>query len=217
MPSGEVEISPDLIRRLLAAQQPDLAPLAVELMANGWDNVTYRVGDALVARLPRRGVAARLVANEQRWLPVLQPQLPLPVPAPARVGQPGLGYPWSWSILPFLPGRAADRNPPADMADAAVRLGRFLAALHTPAAPDAPANAVRGVPLADRHAAFTRNLSLLGSVSSCVVTAAWSTAMPCCGCGTPRSGRRPGMDPRCGCTATSTRPTSWSTTAASAA
>jgi len=177
MPSEEVDISPDLIRRLLAAQHPDLAQLAVELMANGWDNVTYRVGDALVARLPRREVAARLVANEQRWLPVLQPQLPLPVPAPVRVGQPGLGYPWSWSILPFLPGWAADRNPPADMADAAVRLGRFLAALHTPAAPDAPANAVRGVPLADRHAAFTQNLSLLGGlVDRDAVLRVWDAA-----------------------------------------
>jgi aminoglycoside phosphotransferase (APT) family kinase protein len=178
MPSGEVDISPDLVRRLLAAQQPDLAALAIELMANGWDNVTYRVGDELVARLPRRAVAARLVANEQRWLPVLQPQLPLPVPAPVRVGQPGLGYPWSWSILPFLPGQAAARTPPADLKDAAVSLGGFLAALHTPAAPEAPANPVRGVPLADRHPAFTKNLGLLGGlVDRQAVLRVWAAAL----------------------------------------
>ena len=52
MPTAEVDVSPDLVRGLLAAQQPDLAHLALEVMANGWDNVMYRVGDELVARLP---------------------------------------------------------------------------------------------------------------------------------------------------------------------
>src|SRR5216683_1017313 len=106
MPAAEVEVSPDLVRRLLATQQPDLAHLPVEVMANGWDNVMYRVGDQLVARLPRREVAARLLMHEQQWLPVLQPRLPLPVPAPVRAGQPSLGYPWPWSVVPFLPGRS---------------------------------------------------------------------------------------------------------------
>jgi aminoglycoside phosphotransferase (APT) family kinase protein len=69
MPAAEVDISPDLVRRLLAAQQPDLAHLPIMVMANGWDNVLCRVGDELVARLPRREAAARLVVHEQRWLP----------------------------------------------------------------------------------------------------------------------------------------------------
>src|SRR5215207_5359156 len=162
MPAAEVDVSPDLVRRLLVAQQRDLAHLPIEVMANGWDNVMCRVGDELVARLPRREVAARLLVHEQQWLPVLQPRLPLPVPAPVRVGQPGLGYPWPWSIVPFLPEQVASRNPPADLRDAAVSLGRFLGSLHTPAAPDAPANAFRGVPLADRSATVTQNLSVLG-------------------------------------------------------
>jgi aminoglycoside phosphotransferase (APT) family kinase protein len=106
MPAAEVDVNPDLVRRLLAAQQPDLAQLAIELMTNGWANAMYRGGDELVARLPRREVAAELVIREQRWLPVLAPRLPLPVPAPIRTGQPALGYPWSWSIIPFLPGQS---------------------------------------------------------------------------------------------------------------
>jgi hypothetical protein len=35
MPAAEVDVSPDLVRRLLAAQQPDLAHLAIEVMAHG--------------------------------------------------------------------------------------------------------------------------------------------------------------------------------------
>jgi aminoglycoside phosphotransferase (APT) family kinase protein len=187
MPAAEVDVSPDLVRRLLAGQQPDLAGLPVEVMANGWDNVMYRIGEALVARLPRREVAAALIVHEQRWLPVLQPRLPLPVPAPVRTGQPALGYPWPWSIVPFLPGQAACANPPADWRDTAVSLGRFLAALHTPAPPDAPVNALRGVPLADRSARFTQHLSSLGDLSTVselgglaghrAVTRAWESAL----------------------------------------
>ncbi|MDP9841479.1 aminoglycoside phosphotransferase family protein [Streptosporangium lutulentum] len=178
MPAAEVDVSPDLVRRLLASQQPDLAHLSIEVMANGWDNVMCRVGDAMVARLPRRAVAARLLAHEQQWLPVLEPRLPLPVPAPARVGQPGPGYPWPWSIVPFLPGQIAARKPPADLRDAAVSLAGFLGALHTPAAPDAPVNPHRGIPLADRDATITRNLSVLGRlVDRGAVMRTWEAAV----------------------------------------
>jgi aminoglycoside phosphotransferase (APT) family kinase protein len=178
MPAAEVDVNPDLVRRLLAVQQPDLAQLDIELMANGWDNAMYRVGDVLVARLPRREVAAELVIREQRWLPVLAPRLPLPVPAPVRTGQPALGYPWSWSIIPFLPGEPAARTPPADWPDAAVTLGRFLAALHAPAPPQAPVNVVRGVPLADRSERLTEYLSAAsGLADHRAVTRAWQAAL----------------------------------------
>jgi aminoglycoside phosphotransferase (APT) family kinase protein len=65
------------------------------VLANGWDNVVFRVGGDLLARLPRREMGARLVGHEQRWLPVLAPRLPLPIPAPARTGRPGLGPRWA--------------------------------------------------------------------------------------------------------------------------
>jgi aminoglycoside phosphotransferase (APT) family kinase protein len=178
MPAAEVEVSAGLVRRLLASQQPDLAHLPVQVLANGWDNVMFRVGGELAARLPRRDMAARLIAHEQRWLPVLGPRLPLPIPAPVRFGEPGLGYPWPWSIVPFLPGQVASRTPPADLRSAAASLGSFLGALHTPAAPGAPANPFRGVPLADRCAALTQNLEVLaGLVDRGAVMAAWETAV----------------------------------------
>jgi aminoglycoside phosphotransferase (APT) family kinase protein len=175
MPAAEADVSPGLVRRLLADQHPDLAHLPVEVMANGWDNVLCRVGDGLVARLPRREVAVRFLVHEQRWLPVLAPRLPLPVPAPVRVGRPGSGYPWPWSIVAYLPGQVAARSPARD---AAVSLGRFLAALHTPAVPDAPANPVRGVPLAERAATTAENLDAVGDlVDRGAATAVWEAAL----------------------------------------
>lgn len=178
MPPAEVSVSPELVRRLLAAQQPDLAHLPVRLVAHGWDNLMYRLGDELAVRLPRRAAAAVLIVNEQRWLPVVAPRLPLPVPAPVRAGRPALGYPWPWSVVPFLPGQLAAREPPADPADAAASLGGFLAALHAPAPPDAPANPNRGIPLTERAAVVTENLSVLGGlVDRGAVTRAWRAAL----------------------------------------
>ena len=178
MPVAEVDVSPDLVRRLLAAQHPDLAHLPVEVMTNGWDNVMCRLGSDLLARMPRREMGARLIVNEQRWLPVLQPRLPLAVPAPVRTGQPGLGYPWPWSIVALIPGQVAARTPPADPRDAAVSMGRFLAALHTTAPPDAPPNTLRGVPLANRGETLAENLGMLGGrVDHAAVLRVWEAAV----------------------------------------
>ena len=71
MPAAEVSVSPDLVRRLLAAQQPDLAHLPIRVMAHGWDNLMYRLGDELAVRLPRRAAAAGLIVHEQRSLAFL--------------------------------------------------------------------------------------------------------------------------------------------------
>ena len=158
MPAAEVDISLDLVRRLLAEQHSDLSDLPLAVLANGWDNVICELGDALLIRLPRRAVAADLVLNEQHWLPVLAPRLPLAVPAPTRIGAPTDYYPWAWSILPKLPGEPAARKAPLELRDAATTLGGFLGALHTPAPPEAPANPVRGVPLAHRAEAVSQNV-----------------------------------------------------------
>jgi aminoglycoside phosphotransferase (APT) family kinase protein len=149
------------VRRLLADQHPDLARLPVEFLANGWDNELYRIGDGLVARLPRRAVAAEIIKNEQRWLPTLAPSLPLPIPYPERTGVPAHGYPYSWSVVPYLPGVPAVEARSFDPARAATALGGFLGALHVPAPADAPANPFRGVPLAERAGSFAANLELL--------------------------------------------------------
>jgi len=161
MPAAEVEVSADLVRSLLADQHPDLSRLPVEFLANGWDNELYRVGGGLVARLPRRALGAEIIKNEQRWLPGLAPRLPLPIPYPERTGLPAHGYPYTWSVVPYLPGVPAAEARSFDPAGAGAALGGFLGALHVPAPADAPANPFRGVPLAERAGSFAANLALL--------------------------------------------------------
>jgi aminoglycoside phosphotransferase (APT) family kinase protein len=152
MPTAEVAIDEQLVRRLLREQHPDLAEQPLRPLANGWDNVLLRLGPDLVVRLPRRRLAAVLVAHEQRVLPELAASLPLPVPVPLRAGRPTDYYPWAWSVVPWLPGHPAATDPPGTRAAWAPALAGFLAALHRPAAAYAPANPVRGVPLVTRAA-----------------------------------------------------------------
>jgi aminoglycoside phosphotransferase (APT) family kinase protein len=188
MPAAEVEITAELVRALLAGQHPDLASLPVTFLANGWDNAIFRLGDCLLARMPRRVLGATIIAHEQRWLPALAPVLPVKIPAPERVGRPALGYPYPWSVVPFLPGTpAADVIDVADGDDGAgtldfggmaTALGNFLAAMHRPAPADAPANPFRGVPLANRARRFEANLpSVADQVDEATVRRAWDDAL----------------------------------------
>lgn len=176
MPAAEVPVSVELVRRLLGEQHPDLAGLPVEVLANGWDNLVCRLGEQLLVRLPRRATAAELVAHEQRWLPELAGRLTLPVPAPVRAGRPTAEYPWSWSVVPFLPGLIAARAEPDDPLAAAAALGGFLDALHTPAPSRAPVNAVRGIPLAGRAEGVLTGLAQVGPADRATALRVWETA-----------------------------------------
>ncbi len=147
-PPAEVEIDDALVRRLLQNQHPDLAHLPLERFEVGFDNEMYRLGDAYLVRLPRRVAGVPCIENEQCWLPQLAERLPLPIPAPLRLGVADEGYPWPWSIVPWMEGKAADLGYPAD--DQAVVLADFLKALHQPAPDDAPVNRVRGIPMSLR-------------------------------------------------------------------
>jgi aminoglycoside phosphotransferase (APT) family kinase protein len=147
-PAADIEIDEPLVRSLLREQQPDLADLPLREMDSGWDNAMFRLGDALVVRLPRRAAVTHLIEREQEWLPQLAPLLPIPVPAPVRFGRPAPNYPSRWSIVPWLSGINADLCEPR--ADQAGPLAEFLCALHCPVPANAPANPYRGVPLRDR-------------------------------------------------------------------
>lgn len=144
-----------LVRALLDAQCPRLAGGALVDVGCGWDNHIFRLGSDLAVRLPRRAAAAALIEHEQHWLPRLAPRLPLRVPMPVHAGRPAGGFPWSWSVVRWLPGVPA-ASASFDEEDAADHLAAFLRELHRPAPPNAPRNPLRGVPLAERRVSVER-------------------------------------------------------------
>ncbi len=160
-PPAETQPSLALVRALIREQHPSFARLPVTEGTSGWDNDIFRLGEALAVRLPRREAAVALLENEQRWLPLLQPRLPLRVSAPVAVGKPQGGFPWRWSITPWFEGLTLDQSPlDRDQVEA---LASFLKALHTPAPADAPFNPWRSTPLAQLQPAFDRCVEALAA------------------------------------------------------
>ncbi len=175
-PAAEVHVDVSLVRDLLRAQHPDLADLPLEVVANGWDNVLVRLGDDLAVRLPRRDAAARLVEHEQRWLPAIARRVApvVPVPAPVRTGVATARYPWSWSVVPWLPGVVAGERVGGPRVASA--LAAFLGLLHVPAPADAPVNPVRAVPLASRSEAVLHRLATADVPRSGELATVWRAA-----------------------------------------
>lgn len=128
-----ISITPELVAQLIAEQFPEWANLPVQAVEpGGVDNRTFRLGEALLVRLPSAEGYAAQVEKEQRWLPVFAPELPLPIPLPVAMGRPSLGYPFSWSVYRWIGGESVDWVDVADLdlESMALALARFLKALH---------------------------------------------------------------------------------------
>lgn len=130
MASDKFPIDVALVRRLVAEQFPQWAELPISPVAHGgWDNRTFHLGEEMTVRLPSAAAYRLQVEKEQRWLPVLAPQLPLPIPMPLAKGEPAAGYPWPWSIYRWIEGEVAERERIADLPRFARSLADFLVAL----------------------------------------------------------------------------------------
>jgi len=183
MHADEVDTDPALVRRLLTAQFPQWANLPIAPVESaGTDNALFRIGDALVARLPRIAWAVGQAEKEIRWLPVLAPHLPLAIPVLIALGAPGEGYPWHWSVAPWIEGENATLDRIADPRQTAIDLAGFVAALWRIDASGGPApgpgNSGRGERLANRDAETRTAIEALrGDLDSAAVTTAWESAL----------------------------------------
>jgi aminoglycoside phosphotransferase (APT) family kinase protein len=178
MPAAEIALDVNRVRSLLRAQHADLADLPIGVLAEGWDTMTFRLGDQLIVRLPRRAIVGAQIVNEQVWLPRLAPTLPLPIPAPVRVGAPQADYPWPWSIVPYYPGEPIGDAPLGP--SVGTTFAAFLAALHRAPPDDAPLNPFRGGPLADRAASWvdrTRMFAERGVMLDAAVARIWAAGL----------------------------------------
>ncbi len=172
-PAAEVTISHDLISTMLKEFVPELADEPIVLHETGWDNEIHRIGDHHAIRMPRRKLAAELVENEQRWLPELAPSLPLPIPEPVYSGHGAFGYPWAWSVVPWLEGVPVAHSPALDQDRLIDDLSGFMNALHVPAPDDAPHNPYRGVPLNDRDERLREHVDQVEGIDRNAVLELW--------------------------------------------
>lgn len=183
MHADEIATDATLVGRLIAAQFPQWAGLPiVRVSSAGTENALYRVGNDMVARLPRRPSATGSIDKEYRWLPKLAPHVPLAIPTPLARGRPTEGFPLPWSVYRWLDGETATIDTLADPEQAARDLARFIVALRgidaTGGPCPSPEDLGRGVPLATRAAATRKAIAELDTeIDTSAATAAWEAAL----------------------------------------
>jgi aminoglycoside phosphotransferase (APT) family kinase protein len=158
-PRSKLKIDAALVRSLLKKQHSDLVDLPIHFCGAGLDNVMFRLGDQLSVRLPCRKAAARLIENEQTWLPILAKRLTIPVPIAVRLGKPASNYPWRWSILPWLAGVTADREELH--INQAKLFASFLRSLHVSVTTNAPSNSAPDILLNQKVVFFEERMQRL--------------------------------------------------------
>jgi len=173
----EVGTDVALVRRLLAAQLPDWASLPLERVpSSGTDNALYRLGDAMVVRLPRTDGAVAGLERELEWLPRLAPLLPVAVPAPLATGVAGDGYPWQWAVYRWLDGEIPRTGYADDQHALANDLAQFIRALRRIELVGPPSR--RGPAVAKRDGQTRAALTQLsGLIDVDAATDAWEAAL----------------------------------------
>ncbi|MGW5863511.1 aminoglycoside phosphotransferase family protein [Streptomyces sp. NPDC055239] len=180
---GRAGIDAALVKRLVAAQFPHWRDLPVRPVdVDGWDNRTYRLGDALTARLPTAPGYVPAVAKENEWLPRLAPSLPFAVPPILGQGAPGEGYPFPWSVRGWLDGETAAPERIDDMRQFALSVAEFIIALQRCDATGGPLAGehswYRGASLAYYDEETRRCLAALeGRVDTGRAAAVWEAAL----------------------------------------
>jgi aminoglycoside phosphotransferase (APT) family kinase protein len=178
MHEGELHTDVALVRRLLADQFPQWGELPLErVSSSGTDNALYRLGSDLVVRLPRIDWAAGSLDKEFEWLPRLAPLLTVAISVPLVRGAPAAGYPWEWSVWPWLEGENPSVGGIPDPEGLAREVAAFVTALHA-VDPEGGPPARRGVPLAQRDRDTRKAIAELeGMIDTKAVTAVWEAAL----------------------------------------
>jgi aminoglycoside phosphotransferase (APT) family kinase protein len=132
MHADELTISATVVRELVDAQFPRWRDLPVRRVASpGTVNAIFRLGDRLAARFPLQGAdpaaVRRELADEAAAARELAAATRFPVPESVAIGEPGPGYPLSWSVQTWLPGRTGDEESPSHEAAFAADLAEFIA------------------------------------------------------------------------------------------
>ena len=176
MHADELDLPVELVERLLAAQHPQWAHLPVRrLESSGTDNAMFRLGDDLVARLPRIPRVIGGIDHEARWLPRLDGLLPVTIPRVLAVGTPGEGYPWPWSVMTWVPGDNPVLGHLRDPDTLARDLAALVRAVRALTLDDAR---IKDGRLADRDEQVRRDIvAVSGEFDAAAITAVWEHAL----------------------------------------
>ncbi|HZX06704.1 phosphotransferase, partial [Kribbella sp.] len=134
MHEGQLDVTAELVEGLVKEQFPEWSALAIRAVpSHGTVNALFRIGEALVARLPvLPGDAAMMrqeLEDEAEAARRLRAISPYPTPEPVAIGAPGPGYPQPWAVQTWVDGKIAYDADVAGSTAYAEDLARFVLAL----------------------------------------------------------------------------------------
>ncbi len=174
----EFDIDEPLVRRLVDDQFPQWKELALKPVSSlGTDNALFRLGEAMVVRLPKINWAKSDVEKEYQFLPLLAPLLPFKVPVPIGKGEQVAEYQSSWSIYPWLNGTNPIVGSISHPDVLATDLANFITVLHSIDTSNGPI-AGRGIPLRERDTSTRAAINELGRmIDKPLVELVWQSAL----------------------------------------
>jgi aminoglycoside phosphotransferase (APT) family kinase protein len=134
MHEGQLNVTVDLVERLVRQQFPRWSGLAVRAVpSHGTVNALFRIGDELVARFPilpeDPDTMRQALEDEAEAARQLRAISPYPTPEPVAIGAPGPGYPQPWAVQSWVSGTIAYDADVAGSVPFAQDLARFVLAL----------------------------------------------------------------------------------------
>lgn len=175
-----VSLQPAQVASILSSQFPQLEPLRVTYLGEGWDSIAFDVNGAWVFRFPKRSEVEQQLLLERAVLPLLQ-HSPVPLPHFVFEGEPSSLFRYQFAGYRKLAGVPADQLDVATVpvAHVARALGRFLTFLHSFRSDSA---VYRNLPtysgaqlIAEFQADALEHLPRIGAVGSAAARYAWST------------------------------------------
>ncbi|MCP2030807.1 aminoglycoside phosphotransferase (APT) family kinase protein [Okibacterium sp. HSC-33S16] len=164
MHEGEISITADLVRRLIATQFPRASHQELrEFHSTGTVNAVFRLGEKHLVRLPRMDRWGDDLEREVRWLPFLAGHLSVRIPRVAFVGSPTADFPAPWAVYEWLDGTPYADDAIVDELAAARYLAAFIRELRRVPPDGAPPAGRR--PLQDLDAVTRESIVASAAVS----------------------------------------------------
>jgi aminoglycoside phosphotransferase (APT) family kinase protein len=134
MHPGQLAVTPDMVRTLVAEQFPQWQRRRIAAVSSpGTVNAIFRIGDQLVARFPLIPDSVAAVRDRLQREAAAAEELigrtPFATPRPIAIGEPGAGYPLPWSVNTWLPGESATADNCSESDSLATDLGDFINAV----------------------------------------------------------------------------------------
>ncbi|GAB3391295.1 aminoglycoside phosphotransferase family protein [Humibacter soli] len=131
MHDGQLEVTVDTVRRLLADQFPQWSNVpVVPVEGSGTVNAIFRIGDHHAARFPLvvddPRVARHIIDAEADAARELSTIASVPTPVVLAIGDPGRGYPGPWSVSTWLDGSPATPDGLACSTEFAADVAGFI-------------------------------------------------------------------------------------------